>query len=299
MSPTHRSTVRSRAGTPNASASRGDHVAPEGRLIGANGAQSSPRVRSTAPWAAPRCRAQCARRDIGREDRGRRHPHVLERAALQNPGSRPPTIPAREGGHRLYEGDAPAVGPCQTQRENEEQGGFVDVRRRRVPETRRSRCLARAIARRCSTELREERGIADHDVERVVGQVGSERVGDLDACLSAEEPLALGDCCSRQCRHRRCCARCRGDARRRPGSCPCRTRGRGRGSSQGRARHRAGVAATSRGGARRETAGCRRRRVDGVRRGSARTVAGATARPLGGELARCVGCELRAVSAAS
>jgi len=55
--------------------------------------------------------------------------------------------------------------------------------------------LARAIARRRSTQLREERGIADHDIERVVVQVGSERVGDLDARLSAEEPPAFGDCC--------------------------------------------------------------------------------------------------------
>jgi hypothetical protein len=54
--------------------------------------------------------------------------------------------------------------------------------------------LAGAIARRRSTELREERRVADHNVERVVGQVGRERVGDLDVRLWAEEPLALDNC---------------------------------------------------------------------------------------------------------
>jgi hypothetical protein len=54
--------------------------------------------------------------------------------------------------------------------------------------------LARGVARRRATELREERRVADHDVERVVGQVGGERVGDPDACIWAEEPLALGNC---------------------------------------------------------------------------------------------------------
>ena len=266
MSPTHRSTVRSRAGTPNTSASRGDHVAPEGRLIGANGVQSSPRVRFTAPWAAPRRRAsaQVGTSAAKTEDVDI---HTCSSAPrCRTPGSRPPTIPACEGGHRLYHSDAPSVGPCQTPARERGTRRPRRCTRAALPRGAPIALLARAIARRCSTQLREERGIADHDVERVVGQVGNERVGDLDArlCRGAAGTRRL---LSRQCRHRRCSARCRGDVRLRPGSCPCRTRGRGRASSQGRARHRAGVAATRREGARRETTGCRtapnRRRSSG------------------------------------
>ncbi len=135
---------------------------------------------------------QCACRDISREDRRRRHPDALECGALQHLSSRPATVAGRERRHGLDERDAPAVGSRQTQREHEEQRCFVDVNRWCVSQTRRPRCVACLVACRGSAELREERRVADHDVERAVGQVRCERVGDLDQCLSAEQPPALG-----------------------------------------------------------------------------------------------------------
>ena len=115
---------------------------------------------------------------------------MLDRGEVAYRGAGPSSVSRREHRQRLHERDASAVSAGESCREHEEERRFVDVGRKRRSEAGRARREAR---RPVLAELREERRIADDDVECAVGEVRRERVSDDELRVPADGAPARVD----------------------------------------------------------------------------------------------------------